>query len=301
MKTTNILAAALLLAPALHAHAQEPQAGIVQQLMQEPREPVKLSPQAQAAVDMARKWQSNPASRADPIAAPDGAIRFLFGAGQPIIVCAVMQVCDVELQPGEVVNSVHLGDAVRWLVEPALTGGGPQSVQHLIIKPLDVGLETSLVVTTSRRTYHLSLRSHRTDFLPRVGFIYGDEVAARFEAIKRVQQQQRQQLTIPESGEYLGNLDFNYTVSGRAAWKPLRVYNDGKKTIIEMPREMSQDEAPTLLSIRPDGSPKGRDEEVLVNYRVQGNRYIVDSVLTQAIMITGVGRGQTKVEIRKGK
>ncbi len=287
---------ALALSPAAPIAAAEPAA--LQQLLDAPEPP--LSDQARAAVALARKWQANPASRAQPVAAADGAIRFLFGAGQPTVVCAVMQVCDVELQPGEVVNSVHLGDAVRWLVEPALTGGGPGALQHLIIKPLDVGLETSLVVTTNRRTYHIGLRSHRTEFLPRVGFIYGDEVAARWEAIKRVQSQERQARTIPATGEYLGNLDFNYTLSGSAPWKPLRVYNDGTKTIIEMPRAMAQTEAPTLLSIRDNGSPRGADETVLVNYRVQGNRYIVDAVLDHAILVTGVGRGQRKITLRRG-
>lgn len=273
--------------------------GVIQQLLEAKEAP--LSQQARAAVELANKWQANPASRAQPIAAADGAVRFMFGAGQPTIVCAVLQVCDVELQPGEIVNSVHLGDSVRWLVEPALTGNGPASLQHLIIKPLDVGLETSLVVTTNRRTYHLGLRSHRTEFLPRVGFIYGDEVAARWEAVKRVQAQERKARTLPATGEYLGNLDFNYTVTGNAPWKPVRVYNDGTKTIIEMPETMAQTEAPTLLSIREDGSPKGKDEQVLVNYRVQGNRYLVDSVLDHAIMVAGVGRGQTKITLRKGK
>ena len=288
---------ALALLPGAPLLAAEPTA--LQQLLDAPEPP--LSQQARAAVALANKWQSNPASRAEPVPSADGAIRFLFGAGQPTVVCAVMQVCDVELQPGEVVNSVHLGDAVRWLVEPALTGAGPNALQHLIIKPLDVGLDTSLVVTTNRRTYHLNLRSHRSEFLPRVGFIYGDEVAARWAALKQVQTQERQARTIPATGEYLGNLDFNYTLSGSAPWKPSRVYNDGTKTIIEMPREMAQTEAPTLLAIRDNGSPRGRDETTLVNYRLQGNRYIVDTVLDHAILVTGVGRGQTKITIRRGK
>jgi type IV secretory pathway VirB9-like protein len=57
--------------------------------------------------------------------APNGSIRFLYGAQQPSIVCAVLQVCDVALQPGEQVNSINLGDTARWTVEPAITGSGP--------------------------------------------------------------------------------------------------------------------------------------------------------------------------------
>jgi type IV secretory pathway VirB9-like protein len=57
-------------------------------------------------------------------------------------------------------------------------------VQHLIIKPLDVGLETSMVVTTNRRSYHLKLRSHRSQYMPQVAFTYPEEAMAKWEAIK---------------------------------------------------------------------------------------------------------------------
>ena len=142
-----------------------------------------LTPQEKAAVAIAQKWRDNSATGIKPVAGADGSIRFLFGAQQPSIVCAVLQVCDVELQPGEQVNSIHLGDTARWTVEPAITGSGPAEVQHLIIKPMDVGLETSLIVTTNRRTYHLRLRSHRTEFMPRVAFSYTEDAMAKWDAI----------------------------------------------------------------------------------------------------------------------
>ncbi len=95
----------------------------------------QLTPQERAAIDLAKKWQAVNPSGTKPVAGPDGSIRFLFGSQQPSIVCAVLQVCDIELQPGEQVNSIHLGDQARWLVEPAVTGQGAAEVQHLIIKP----------------------------------------------------------------------------------------------------------------------------------------------------------------------
>lgn len=109
----------------------------------------RLTAQEQAALALAKRWEGDGATGMAPVAGPDGAIRFLFGAQQPSIVCAVLQVCDVALQPGELVNSIHLGDTARWTVEPAITGSGAGEIQHLIIKPMDVGLETSLVVTTT--------------------------------------------------------------------------------------------------------------------------------------------------------
>ena len=264
-----------------------------------------LTPQEKAAIAIAEKWR-NPGrngnnSTIKPVRGADGSIRFLFGAQQPSIVCAVLQVCDVELQAGEQVNSIHLGDTARWTVEPAITGSGPAEVQHLIIKPMDVGLETSLIVTTNRRTYHFRLRSHRTEFMPRVAFTYPEDALAKWDAIKSLDVKQKQERTIPQTGEYLGDLNFAYDVSGSAPWKPVRVYNNGVKTIIQMPAAMAQTEAPTLLVVRKDGGLFTDDETVMVNYRVQGDRYIVDTVFDKAILIAGVGSGQDRVTIRRGK
>jgi len=176
-------------------------------------------------------------------------------------------------------------------------------VQHLIVKPLDVGLETSLVVTTNRRTYHLRLRSHRRDFMPRVGFTYPEDALAKWDAIKSRESHAldiKRSRTLPETGEYLGNLDFAYSVDGSAAWKPLRVYNDGQKTIIQMPSIMAQTEAPTLLLLNREGGLFRDDETVMVNYRLQGDRYIVDAVFDKAILIAGVGSNQSRVTISRG-
>jgi len=262
----------------------------------------ELTAQEREALRIAKKWDAGSATGIKPVAGPNGTVRFVFGAQQVSIVCAVLQVCDVALQPGELVNSIHLGDTARWTVEPAITGSGAAETQHLIIKPMDVGLETSLIVTTNRRTYHLKLRSHRTEYMPQVAFTYPEEALAKWDAIRTREVREREERTMPQTGEYLGNLSFDYDVSGATRWKPVRVYNDGRKTIIEMPSAMEQTEAPTLLVVRKDGGLFTDDETVLVNYRVQGDRYIVDTIFDKAILIAGVGSSQDRVTItRTGK
>lgn len=262
----------------------------------------KLTKQELAAINMAKKWQINSPASINPSQGADGSIRFLFGAQQPSIVCAVLQVCDVELQPGETVNSIHIGDQARWIVEPAITGHGNGEVQHLIIKPMDVGLHTTLVVTTNRRTYHLILRSHRSQFMPRVGFIYPEDTAEKWNALKNREiqvAQNRQDKTLSSTGEYLGDLDFAYSIDGNASWKPLRVYNDGHKTIIQMPKSMQQTEAPTLLLLNREGWLFREEETAIVNYRLQGDRYIVDMLFDKAILISGIGNSQSRVTIKR--
>jgi type IV secretion system protein VirB9 len=260
-----------------------------------------LTPQEKAAIAIAQKWQAASATGIKPVSGTDGSIRYLFGAQEPSIVCAVLQVCDVELQAGEQVNSIHLGDTARWTVEPAITGSGPAEIQHLIIKPMDVGLETSLIVTTNRRTYHFRLRSHRTQFMPRVAFTYTEDARVKWDALKTREGKEKQERTLPQTGEYLGDLNFAYSVDGSVACKPVRVYNDGQKTIIQMPAAMAQTEAPTLLVVRKDGGLFTDDETVLVNYRIQGDRYIVDTIFDKALLIAGVGSGQDRVVITRGQ
>ena len=259
-----------------------------------------LTQQEKTAITISQKWRVGTASGMKPVAGPAGAVRFVFGAQQVNIVCAVLQVCDVELQPGEQVNNLNVGDP-RFTVEPALSGVGAAEVQHLIIKPLDVGLLTTLIVTTNRRTYHLNLRSHRTEFMPRVSFTYPEEAAAKWDAIRVREVRERREQTIPQTKEYLGDLNFKYNLVGSARWKPVRVYNDGVKTIIQMPTAMAQTEAPTLLVVRKDGGLFSDDETVMVNYRVHGDRYIVDTVFDKAILIAGIGPGQDRVTITRGK
>ncbi|MET0254927.1 MAG: P-type conjugative transfer protein TrbG [Luteibacter sp.] len=259
----------------------------------------KLTAQEKAGLDISRKWIASTSASVKPVPGPDGTIRFLFGQSQPSIVCAVMQVCDVELEPGEQVSSVNLGDAVRWLVEPALSGAGAGAIQHLVVKPLDVGLETSLMVTTDRRTYHLRLRSHRTEYMPRVAFSYPGSVDAKWAEMKKRAAAEQAVKPVAGKNEYLGNLDFAYRVSGNAPFKPRRVYNDGVKTIIEMPATFSQGEAPTLLVVRASGSLFKKDDEVMVNYRLQDGRYVVDTLFDKAVLVAGVGVGQRKITIER--
>jgi P-type conjugative transfer protein TrbG len=259
---------------------------------------LQLTDQEQEAIAISQRSST---AGVQPSPGGDGSVRFLFGTSRPSIVCAVLQVCDVMLQAGEQVNSIHLGDTARWIIEPAVTGAGAAEVQHLIIKPMDVGLETTLIVTTNRRTYHLLLRSDRKEFVSQVSFSYPDEAIAKWEAVRHQEVQERKKQTIPSTGEYLGDLNFNYEVTGSVSWKPIRVYNDGVKTIIQMPKAMAQTEAPTLLVIRKDGGVFTDAETVMVNYRLQGDRYIVDTVFDKAILIAGVGKHQDRVTIQRGK
>ncbi|MGD9950253.1 MAG: TrbG/VirB9 family P-type conjugative transfer protein, partial [Desulfobulbus sp.] len=92
----------------------------------------------------------------------------------------------------------------------------------------------------------------------------------------------------------LAQLNFNYEVEGKVPWKPERVYDDGLKTYIKLPRSTRSGEMPALL-VRKGGT------DVLVNYRVQDETMIVDGLFSTIALVTGVGGDQESVEIRRGK
>jgi type IV secretion system protein TrbG len=259
-----------------------------------------LSPLEKQALEIGNQWR-NPGKHHGiaPSQGKQGFIQFIFGTSQPRVVCAVLQVCDIALQQGEQISGVNMGDTARWLLEPAVTGRGSNEIQHIIVKPLDVNLSTNMVVTTDRRTYNIQLRSHRSEYMAQVSFVYPEEALEKWKHIHQKVEKAKDQQTLPETDEYLGNLNFAYSVSGDAPWKPVRVFNDGAKTIIQMPETMAQTEAPTLLAIREKGGLFADDEQVIVNYRVQSNRFIVDGLPEKVILVAGVGSDQDKITIER--
>lgn len=252
-------------------------------------EEAQLTDRDRAALARAQDWIN-----ADQYPFRDGhRVTYLYGGGQASVVCAPLKLCIVELEEGErvVQDGVHLGDSARWMVAPSV-GAGDRT--HIIIKPVEVGLETSLALVTDRRTYHMRLVSRRDDYMPAVAFHYPDRIASEWQTYYEQEATDRQRRTLPETGENIADLDFNYAISGcsRCSWRPLRVYNNGQQTIIQMGSNMSQAEAPALLV-------KTRQGEQLVNYRVREDRYVVDQVFNEAVLILGVGRKQDRVTIRR--
>lgn len=233
---------------------------------------VNLTKKEIQAISASKAWRDGEAVQVNPTYGPDGSVEYLFGAEQPSIVCAVWQLTVVQLQRGEQVTSVNLGDSQRWMIDVVIAGG---DTTNILIKPKDVGLETSMVITTNRgRTYHLRLRSHRTEYIPFVKFSYVDEAMNKLDQIKGKLAVKREKDTIPETNEYLGDLDFNYTVSGKASWKPVRVYNNGEKTIIEMPVKYKQVGAPILHELKKERRLLGKDTTVMLEYSVHINPVI---------------------------
>ncbi|MGV2168958.1 MULTISPECIES: P-type conjugative transfer protein TrbG [Agrobacterium] len=219
----------------------------------------------------------------------DGKVIFLYGEIQPSVVCSPLQVCDIELQGGEVVRDVLVGDTVRWKVETATSGAAGGQAIHLIVKPSEPGLVTSMVVTTSRRTYHIQLKSHPTQYMARVGFEYPEDVSSKLADVNA----RLEASTIPGAGVPAEHLSFSYSISGSVGWRPTRVYSDGLKTYIQFPRSISGQDAPVLFVV-------SGGQNRIVNYRMKNNVMVVDYNIDRAVLVSGVGWKQQKVTISRG-
>jgi len=254
-------------------------------------EQITLDNKEAHAARLAAEWRAHPDR---PRTGADGRVYYLFGATLPTLVCSPLQVCSIQMQRGEIVNDVHAGDTARWRITPASSGSGADATTFVIVKPTDAGLSTNLFITTDRRSYTIKLTSTQMDWIPILAFDYPDDVQRAWNEYQQQQTRQIAATTLP-TGQNLAALDFNFRMRGdKPRWRPQRIYTDGEKTYIQFPSSNFADKAPALVAL------SGRKTAELINYRIIGDRYVVDHVLERAALITGVGRKQTRVTIERG-
>lgn len=265
-----------------------------------PKTDVQLTKTAQDAVQISEKWMSE---HNQPAVGRDGRVLYSYGAGLPTVVCAPLRVCMIELQSGEkLVGEPHIGDSVRWNLSPAMYGNGTSATSVIVLKPQGPGLDTNLLITTDRRAYYLRLLSKSDDYVARVAFAYPDEEENEKKWQQHLAEQKAQETKATRIAELPPNavdsMYFNYRLKGGDDnIRPVRVFDDGKKTYIQISQAARNREAPVLVVIGPDG------KQEMVNYRVKDDMYIVDRLFERAELILGSGKKARKVEIdreRKG-
>jgi type IV secretion system protein TrbG len=205
---------------------------------------------------------------------------------------AVGQITDIALQPGEqLVGSgpVAAGDTVRWIIGDTESGSGQTRQVHILVKPTRVDLTTNLVINTNVRTYHLELRSTGATYMASVSWQYPED---QLIALRRQNAQAEVAQPIATDVD-LARVNFRYAIEGdRAAWRPLRAYDDGRQVFIEFPRGIGQGEMPPLFIVGPEGNTSE-----LVNYRIRGHYIVVDRLFAAAELRLGSSKAQKRVRI----
>jgi P-type conjugative transfer protein TrbG len=198
------------------------------------------------------------------------------------IYSAPMRLTVISLQPGEkIMGRPAAGDTTRWQasIGKSLNAGVEQL--HIYVKPSRPGLDTSMVITTDRRTYFLELHSFETEYLAAASWRYPQDEIAQLEteAVKAEVKEKAVSATIDLSAAYFG---YDISVSkGRPRWTPEQVFDDGAKTYIRFPKSMMAREAPALFVL------SGDKDVQLVNYRVRNEYYVVDRLFDVAELRLG--------------
>jgi len=185
---------------------------------------------------------------------------------------------------------------VRWIVESTTSGQGDREHDLVLVKPLKPGLHTNLVMTTDRRTYLLELHSYKETYMAAVSWHYPHDTLATAVRQQRAAEAQTRDIIAPQVS--LQHLYFGYEIEskrGSPRWKPVRVFDDGRKTYIQFPDNLATTEAPALFIL------SHRKKAQLVNYRVKGTYYIVDRLFDQAELRVGQKKPATVRIIRQAE
>ena len=206
---------------------------------------------------------------------------------------APLRVTTLTLAPGETLLSKAAGDTVRWQIGEASSGSGSEVRTHVMLKPLERGLETNLILTTNRRIYLIDLKSGGADaFNAAVAW----DAEASSTQTPLVMAGATAEVRVPDPVVMPeGPLDGRYRIEPqgqRPRWTPTAVFNDGIRTFITLDPDVQVDEAPVLFVLAADG------EAQMVNYRQVGGLFVVDRVFDRAELRLGDRRPQI-VRIRR--
>ncbi len=194
------------------------------------------------------------------------------------------QITNIALESGESLTGagpIAAGDTARWLIGDTESGNGTTRRVHILVKPTRPDITTNLVVTTDRRVYMIELRSGEKPYMPAVSWAYP-------------QTRGGQRQTVPATPVIPAVAARNYRyglTGGNPPWKPVAVYDDGRRVYVEFPRGIVQGEMPPIFVIGPDGDAQ------LVNSRIHQHILIVDRLFGAAELRLGGGDRQQVVRI----
>ena len=173
------------------------------------------------------------------------------------------------LEHGETVLDIAAGDTTRWMVSQTLTGTGETSRTLIIVKPLAARLKTNIVLATDRRAYLIEAVSVAGDtYTAQVAWSYPKPPVP--------------EAPPPPPPPPVLNYGYEITPPWRKApvWTPVSVWDDGKKTWIAFSSNVAAADMPPLFVRTGEGLE-------LVNYRAEGQTYVVDRLFDRAELRLG--------------
>ena len=281
---------AIKLSPAamerIHAHKMWEQAIATPPQGKESRQTADLAKQALAA---SQRVDVTP----PPIGDADGAITSV--GGRPVLVCSPLHTCVIALPVGtQPVTTVGVSPA-QWKVQQSMVGKQPE----IFLSPVFAGLHQNLVIAAATSkgdaiNYQVRLVSDKNRYVPIL------RVALPETSSRTWSRSQLDRIALPEAPaerRYLNKrsrvlplplvpivaIHTNWTIHcGGGGWfgtsdcqaiRPLRVYDDGVDTVIEMPAGLATHGGfPIVQAFNQTG------KEIGINTQIRGHLIVIDSV-----------------------
>lgn len=233
----------------------------------------------------------------DPVALPGDSrlVVFTYSRDQIFrVLSAPLKMTTIEFPDDEqIVGEPAWGESVRWDYE---TDGA----NHLYVKPQAAGLVNTLSVNTNKRSYEFTLVSSPLGgiFYQKVRFRIPTSIAAKIRARNDARADgtdENRAGGVPEdrNADAIGvspeKLNFEYSISGSADFKPETAFDDGKALWLRLPVGASQNWPVALIK---DGS-----DFVVVN-TVRRGGYLVVQRLADTVVLRS---GREEVRIERGR
>ena len=209
---------------------------------------------------------------------------------------------DIILEPGEIVNGTPLlsEDETVWELTANISVDSEtgNDIQHLFLKPAYSGLDSSLIILTNRRVYHLRVKSFKDTHMAMVKWTYPERnnvwAKPKEKPIEPSDKESRVDTENPFIRKTNPNLiSTDYVVRFSSLKKPdfvpTEVYDDGQMTYVVLDPLVLQKKMPVLFV----------DKKEIANYTVKDNVLCVPRLINRLTL--KLGRQKVVVIKKKSK
>lgn len=166
-------------------------------------------------------------------------------------------------------ETIALGDTESWQVVPTDKGN------ILFVKPVAKNASTNLNVVTSKRIYYFELFDHdRAEEKKVFGIRFAFPENLVDDALRKEAEMRASYPNISNIDR--ANINIDYSFSGNAILRPIKVFDDGTKTFFEFGKRV-----PAIFGVNSDYT------ETLKNFRKEGEYIVVDGVSAQFTLRDG--------------
>jgi type IV secretory pathway VirB9-like protein len=211
-----------------------------------------------------------------------------------IIQCQVQQLCDIALAPGDIFQSWIMTNGEAWVdsAKAKTTYNDNKGIQHVVLQATGKSSRNPVILVGVNNQYHFDLVA--TEKAKTNKYIFIDKKDNSFNSTNAVIDNG---VTLDFTGK---KIDSEYYFKGDtdSFLMPVKVFNDGRKTYIQMPENIDTTDLPTVYSFGAQGQLMQ-----LNNPRYRKPYFIVDNILQRISIVSGSvdNDNQVRIDIYKGK